>query len=124
MKSVLSALFLLTVLQFPATVMAQSGEREPTLRESVDSAAARAADYLGDAALTARIKAALATESGLGPLQVGVTTTNGVVTLSGDVDNAAQRRLAERTAADVQGVVAVHNAMRVRGEAAANGQSQ
>ena len=65
------------------------------------------------------MKAALTTESALGPFRVGVESTRGVVTLTGDVGSKAERKLAERVAADVEGVIAVHNALRVNEDAEA-----
>ncbi|MCI5063592.1 BON domain-containing protein [Algiphilus sp.] len=91
----------------------QASSEQGTLKQSVEGAAERAADFLSDTALTARVKTALTTESALSPFSVGVESTRGVVTLTGDVASRAERRLAERVAADVEGVIAVHNALRV-----------
>ncbi|WP_420428333.1 BON domain-containing protein [Algiphilus sp.] len=97
----------------------QSEAEQGSFKQSVEGAAERAADYLSDTALTARVKAALTTESALGPFRVGVESTRGVVTLTGDVGSKAERKLAERVAADVEGVIAVHNALRVNEDAEA-----
>lgn len=85
-----------------------------------DRASDSAGEYISGAALTAKVKTQLATESALSPFKVGVESTRGVVTLSGDVSSEAERRLAERVARDVSGVEAVHNALRVRAEAGAD----
>lgn len=99
----------------PALAEEASGDKdqESLLERASDSAG----EYISGAALTARVKTQLATESALSPFKVGVESTRGVVTLSGDVSSKAERRLAERVARDVDGVEAVHNALRVSAEA-------
>jgi len=98
----------------------QSQTENGSFKQSVEGAAERAADYLSDTALTARVKAALTTESALSPFSVGVESTRGVVTLTGDVRSKAERKLAERVAADIEGVIAVHNALRISQDAGSN----
>lgn len=87
----------------------QAGEPGTVFERAAESAG----EYVAGAALTARVKTQLATESALSPFRVSVESTRGVVTLSGDVSSEAERRLAERVAADVEGVYAVHNALRI-----------
>ena len=55
-------------------------------------AAVKTAAALDDAALTAKVKAALFAEPGLKTLQIEVETHEAVVTLSGSVDNAGAAR--------------------------------
>ena len=61
----------------------QMGNQLEVTKESMDKKADRAGDYLEDAAITARIKTEILAESLLKVFQIDVTTTNGVVTLSG-----------------------------------------
>ena len=118
MKLPLTLIALLTAVSFSATAedAKQSAEQEGNVFER---AAESAGAFVTDAALTTRVKTQLATESALSPFTVSVESTRGVVTLSGDVSSDAESRLAERVAADVEGVHAVHNALRVNAEAGA-----
>lgn len=75
--------------------------------------AAIAADRLGDAAVTARVSAALLADPALGALVIDVDTRDGVVTLSGMAPTADARRRASRVAAAAEGVVRVDNRLRV-----------
>jgi len=66
-----------------------------------------------DAALTTQVKAALAADATTNPLRVDVDTNEGVVRLSGTVDDAANRRRAETVASKVDGVRRVVNDIQV-----------
>jgi BON domain-containing protein len=67
---------------------------------------ARKAD---DAKITSDVKGKFSQDSGLSTKQLTVQSENGVVTLSGNVDNDAQREAASRQAASVAGVKEVVN---------------
>ncbi len=69
--------------------------------------------YASDAALTTKIKTALLTEKNLKSLDIGVETTNGVVTLSGTVPSSAQIDQAVDLTKHVKGVKDVHNDLHV-----------
>lgn len=73
---------------------------------------AGAGTYLEDAALTTRVKAALAA-AGASALAVHVTTQAGVVQLSGFVDTPEDVQRAGEVARQVKGVKQVHNDIRV-----------
>jgi osmotically-inducible protein OsmY len=73
---------------------------------------AGAGTYLEDAALTTRVKAALAA-AGASPMAVQVTTQGGVVQLSGFVDTPEDVQRAGEVARQVKGVKQVHNDIRV-----------
>ena len=62
-----------------------------------------------DASLNTQVQQKIAAESGLANEPVQVSTTNGAVTLSGSVSNAAARTLAANDAASVTGVRQVVN---------------
>ena len=64
----------------------------------------KTAAALDDAALTAKVKAALFAEPGLKTLQIEVETREAVVTLSGSVDNAELRDRAVKIAGSFEGV--------------------
>ena len=68
-----------------------------------------------DAGIKAAVKAKLAADVRLSTLtNVEVNSTNGVVTLSGMVHNADERRLAGEVARSIDGVVRVNNELQVK----------
>jgi osmotically-inducible protein OsmY len=70
---------------------------------------------LDDAAITARVKTAIAQTQGLGEaVAVNVDTYRGVVSLAGFVDNEQQRRNAEQAAKRVAGVEKVFNNLELK----------
>jgi hypothetical protein len=81
--------------------------------ESIHSRA-KATDYLGDAALTTKVKAALLKEPDLKSASVSVETTEGQVLLSGLVKDDTQRKKAYNAASRVEGVKSVTDKMTVR----------
>ena len=70
---------------------------------------------LSDSAITARAKAALMSAGHVHASHVHVTTTGGVVTLTGHVAHAAEKQAAGDTVQKLDGVTAVHNALVVDG---------
>lgn len=70
--------------------------------------------YMGDAWVTTKVKAGILNEPSLKVSQINVETYNGVVQLSGFVDNAASQAKAVEIASAVQGVTSVKNDMRLR----------
>src|SRR5215471_5609665 len=97
------AILALTPLpSIPFAVYAQSGTAE------------KAGEYIGDSALTTKVKAALLAEKNLKSLPISVETTDGVVTLSGEVVSSAQITQAVDVAKHVKGVKDVHNALQVK----------
>jgi len=83
------------------------------LATSVTSIAA-ADDQAKDAALTERVKTALAGDSELKARDIEVQTRDGVVQLSGFVDSEGQRTAALMRARSVQGVQEVRNDLSLR----------
>lgn len=68
-------------------------------------------DYIEDSALTTRVKAALLAEKNLKSLGISVESTEGVVTLSGELISTAQIDQAVDVAKHVEGVRDVHNTL-------------
>jgi len=66
-----------------------------------------------DAQITSDVQAKIGADSGLAGKQLGVQSASGAVTLSGNVDNDAQRDAAARYAASVPGVKQVINNLTV-----------
>ena len=73
-----------------------------------------------DAQVTSDIQTKLSTDSGLQNKQLTVQAANGTVTLSGTVDNDAEREAAARYAASAPGVKQVINNLQVAPIAAAS----
>ncbi|MGQ0656369.1 MAG: BON domain-containing protein [Betaproteobacteria bacterium] len=74
-----------------------------------------AGEYLDDAALTAKVKTAIATDAGARTAaQVNVETYKGTVQLSGFVDNQESAQRAVDAAKKVGGVKSVKNDLRIR----------
>ncbi|MCU1316341.1 MAG: hypothetical protein JWN63_1663 [Candidatus Acidoferrum typicum] len=67
----------------------------------------------GDAQISSQIQSKFSQDSGLAAKQLTVQASSGVVTLSGFVDNDAQRQAAARQAAAVEGVKEVVNNLEV-----------
>lgn len=68
-----------------------------------------AGEYVDDAVVTTRVKAAIFDELALKTFQINVTTYQGVVQLSGFVDSAENARKAGEIARGVKGVKEVKN---------------
>ena len=84
-----------------------TAEERAKNREKVSSGAS-------NAALTTKVKSALAADSGLGTMtSIDVDSDKGVVTLKGKVDSAAAKKKAEEIAKKVEGVKSVKNQLRV-----------
>ena len=67
-----------------------------------------------NAALTAKVKSALAADVGLRTLKIDVDSMGNTVTLKGAVDSPETRRKAEEVARGVDGVATVRNELTIR----------
>jgi hyperosmotically inducible protein len=105
------------VLAFVATCVFYAAVPAVCLAGDADakapSAMEKTGDYIGDSALTAKVKAALLGEKDLKSLPIGVESTQGVVTLSGEVVSSAQIKQAVDVTKHVAGVTDVHNSLTV-----------
>ena len=81
---------------------------------TVSSAADKTATVAEDAAITAKVKAAILAEPGLKSLQINVDTNGATVTLSGNVDNADLRERAKQIASSTSGVKGVVDHLAVK----------
>src|SRR4029434_6008009 len=86
---------------------ARPNEAADKISAATSDAANKTAEAMDDATLTAKVKAAILAEPGLRSLQIGVTTKDSVVTLSGSVDSAPLKERAKQLAANVTGVRSV-----------------
>ncbi|MEI2415719.1 BON domain-containing protein [Orrella sp. JC864] len=74
-----------------------------------------AGEYVDDAVVTTKIRAAIVAEDNLSNFDIGVETIDGVTTLTGTVETDAQKEAAERVAKEVEGVRRVNNDLQVKG---------
>jgi hyperosmotically inducible periplasmic protein len=98
--SILSASFIALALVVPGCT--SSPTREST------------GEYIDDATITSRVKAAVLGEPSLSTLQIGVETYKDVVQLSGFVDSAQAKNRAGALALGVPGVKSVRNNLLVK----------
>lgn len=82
--------------------------------EKLGEQGAEAGVAVDDAAITAKVKAAIFAEPGLKTLQISVATVKGVVTLSGSVDSLASSAKAKALADAVTGVKKVENRLALK----------
>jgi len=92
----------MTIAKTPATVDATTG------------------DKIDDASITAEVKSSLLSHHSTSALHTGVTTTDGVVTLTGIAQNDAEKSLVTKLVTDINGVTSVINNMSVAVPVAAN----
>jgi len=78
-------------------------------KEKAKQTGAEARRATKNAALTGKVKSALAANVGLKTVKIDVDSEDGVVTLKGNVDTRDTKRRAEATAKKVSGVTEVHN---------------
>ena len=71
-------------------------------------------EYVDDAVLTTKVKAAIFNEPGLKSTEINVETYKGVVQLSGFVNSQADINKAVEVARSVKGVVSVKNNMKLK----------
>jgi len=81
---------------------------------AADTAAARAAASIDDGTVTVKVKTAILTDPALKPLQINVSTKDGVVTLVGAVDSDTLKERAAQIAQSVSGVKSVVDNLTVK----------
>jgi hyperosmotically inducible periplasmic protein len=87
-----------------------------TVRDTAKSAGQAVANIATDTRITAAVKTKLVSEAGLSGLSIGVETTGGVVTLSGEVSKPAQVEQAVKTALAADGVTRVLSKLQVNAQ--------
>jgi hyperosmotically inducible protein len=100
-RKLMAALSVVILLAFSAVAHAQSDSPQP---KSADVGTA-----LGDAAITAKVKAKYLDDKRLKNTDISVTTANGVVSLTGTVPTSEAKDAAEELARSVDGVLNVSN---------------
>ena len=84
-----------------------------TVAKSAASQTGSGGEKVDDASITAQVKASLLAHRSTSALQTKVTTTEGVVTISGEAKNAAEKSLVTKLATDIEGVKNVINNMTI-----------
>ncbi len=92
----------------------QAGDKAEEVGSAVVDQAEKAGEYLDDATITAKIKEDIMSDPMLKVLEISVTTTNGIVTLSGSVDAEPSIDRAGEIARLVKGVKSVENNLVVK----------
>ena len=77
-------------------------------------------DKIDDASITAQVKSSLLSHHSTSALKTSVSTTDGVVTLSGIAKNAAEKSLVTKLVTDINGVNSVINNMTIAAPVASN----
>ncbi len=81
---------------------------------AINSQESTAGEYIDDSVLTAKVKTALIGSPDTKAHQINVETKEGIVQLSGFVDNAAAKSAATNVAKSVTGVKDVKNELTVK----------
>lgn len=112
----IAAAAVLTAGTMGLSVKAQDSTIEAQAEAASDNlgkAAEQTGQFMSDAALTAKVKAKLATVDGLHDMEIKVDTDNGVVKLMGEVESQAEISLVEAVVSGLDGVVDVDNQLEV-----------
>ena len=92
----------------------QANEKAKEAEEAVGEKVEKAGALLDDAGITAKIKADILSDPLLKVLEINVTTTNGIVTLSGVVDSKQSIDRAVEIARRIKEVQSVDNTLVVK----------
>jgi osmotically-inducible protein OsmY len=96
-----------------AEANASRHDADNTLRNRNNLDSRSAGDRIDDASITAQLKSALAVRKSTSAIKTNVTTRDGVVTLTGQARNGAEKDLVTKLAENIEGVRAVNNDMSV-----------
>ena len=84
-----------------------------TIAKTPAAPVAITSDKIDDASITAEVKSALLSHHSTSAIHTGVSTTDGVVTVTGIAKNDAEKSLVTKLAADINGVTSVINNMTI-----------
>jgi osmotically-inducible protein OsmY len=88
-------------------------KNEMTIAKTAATSGATIGDKIDDASITAQVKSSLLSHHSTSAIHTGVSTTDGVVTLSGVAKNDAEKSLVTKLTTDINGVTSVVNNMTV-----------
>lgn len=92
----------------------KAGQAATDIKESASEKAQSAGEYMDDSAITAKVKYAILRDPDLKVFQIGVTTTDGVVNLTGVVDSQQKIDRAIEVARDIGNVKSVESSLAVK----------
>jgi osmotically-inducible protein OsmY len=95
-------------------------KNDMTIANTPATSDATVGDKIDDASITAEVKSSLLSHRSTSAIHTTVSTTDGVVTLSGIAKNDAEKSLVTKLATDINGVTSVINNMTIAVPVAAN----
>jgi len=111
----ITALILGTVLAGTSAMANDTIKTEPgSTTAKIDNSVNTASNYMGDSAVTAKVKSALVSDKGINSTDISVETNHGMVTLSGFVNDQMQAERAVTAARSVSGVTSVSDKLHVK----------
>jgi hyperosmotically inducible periplasmic protein len=111
----ISALILGSALAGSAAMANDTIKTEPNSTSAkIDNSVKTASNYMGDSAVTAKVKSALVSDKGINSTDISVETNHGLVTLSGFVNDQTQAERAVTAAKAVEGVTSVSDKLHVK----------
>ena len=84
-----------------------------TIAETPENASETTGDKIDDASISAQVKSSLLSHHSTSAVHTGVSTTDGVVTITGVAKNDAEKALVTKLATDINGVTSVINNMTI-----------
>ena len=93
---------------------------EMTIAQTPDKPIETTGEKIDDASITAQVKMSLMSHRSTSAVKTKVTTTDGVVTVSGTAKNAAEKSLVTKLVTDINGVISVINNMTIAVPVASN----
>ena len=91
----------------------KSVNNEMTIAGTPPTAGETTGDKIDDASITAQVKSSLLSHHSTSAIHTGVTTMDGVVTVTGVAKNEAEKSLVTKLATDINGVTSVVNNMTI-----------
>src|SRR5664280_983821 len=88
-------------------------KNEMTIATTPATSGATIGDKIDDASITAQVKSSLLSHHSTSAMHTGVSTTDGIVTLSGVAKNDAEKSLVTKLTTDINGVTSVVNNMTI-----------
>ena len=98
------------------SAMQETEKKAKEAKSYTEQKAKDAGEYVDDAVITTKVKAVIFEDDNLSSMDINVETNNGIVQLSGFVDDEAEIDTAENLAATVKGVKDIENDIQVREE--------
>lgn len=115
MRLILAGLLTTTASAWAASTTAGTSDPSSTGTSATGTTNSQTpGQFIDDTTLTTKVKAALLADKAVSGLSIQVTTTQGVVVLTGDVASDTERKHAGDLASSVQGVKAVKNELKIK----------